>query len=617
MLQTIRDRSSGILAKIIVGLIAVTFVVTGVNFFSTGSDDTVIAQVGDVEVTEREFTQRLDQERRQLLQMLSDPTAIDENVLRQRVFNALIEQAAVVHYAGQIGMGAPDPVLDQVIIEIPEFQRDGRFDPALYDQTLGQMGLSRLGFKAELEKNILDYQLRGAVEASTLIFPSELERLAALQAQTRSGTLAVIETAQYARQIDVSETEVDAYYADNQNTFLSEEQVELEYVTLDADDFAERIEITDVDLRQAYEAEVAVAENASERRARHILINASDDALERIEALRTEILNGQDFAAVAREHSDDIASRDLGGDLGFIPAGSFVPEFEAALNDLPLNTVSEPVETPFGYHLIEVLEIRNQPVESFEERVADLRIELETREAERLLRDSVEEFSNIAFSGTLEELQSIYGVTIESSPALTRAGGEGVLSNQTLIRRAFDESLRDGTLNAEVFEVEPGRFMTFRVKTFKPAEIQPLEVVRSQIIERLNAEKIRERADADAEMIKTHWQTGATGLPQGLYGDAIDLITFTDTPREGSDAVDANRIAAAFGAPAPAENQISTAIESFGDQRIVARVTDMTLGDVDLEVVGQLQDAVTQLRVTQEGSEYWNVVLNASEVVRP
>jgi hypothetical protein len=207
-------------------------------------------------------------------------------------------------------------------------------------------------------------------------------------------------------------------------------------------------------------------------------------------------------------------------------------------------------------------------------------------------------------------------VSHRTSPALTRDGGPGVLSNQTLIRRAFDESLRDGSLNAEVFEVEPGRYMTFRITAFNDAEIQPLEVVRSDIIERLTAEQISKRADADADRIQTHWQTGATGLPDGLSGEA-DLIAFSNTTREGSDTVDAKLIAAAFGAAAPEENQVSTAIESYADQRIVARVTDVTLGNADPERVAQLRDAVTQLRVTQEGTEYWNVVLNATEVVRP
>jgi hypothetical protein len=105
-------------------------------------------------------------------------------------------------------------------------------------------------------------------------------------------------------------------------------------------------------------------------------------------------------------------------------------------------------------------------------------------------------------------------------------------------------------------------------------------------------------------------------LPDGLSGEA-DLIAFSNTTREGSDTVDANLIAAAFGAAAPEENQVSTAIESYADQRIVARVTDVTLGNADPERVAQLRDAVTQLRVTQEGTEYWNVVLNATEVVRP
>ena len=132
MLQNIRDNSSGIIAKIIVGPIAVTFVVTGVNFFGGGDGDNVIAEVGGIEITERRFVEKLEQERRQLLSILGDPSAVNEDLLRQSVFNALIEEARNSLLAETFFWC--DCQVDQVLVEIPQFQMDGRFDARLFDK---------------------------------------------------------------------------------------------------------------------------------------------------------------------------------------------------------------------------------------------------------------------------------------------------------------------------------------------------------------------------------------------------------------------------------------------------------------------------------------------------
>ena len=189
MLQNIRDNSSGIIAKIIVGLIAVTFVITGVNFFNGGDGDTVIAEVDGVEITERRFLRKLEQERRQLLSILGDPGAVDEDLLRKSVLNALIEEASATRYSQKLSFGVTDELVDQVIVEVPQFQTDGRFDARLFDQAIGRMGMSRLGFREELKRNLIEYQLKGAIENSIIVTPSELERLHALQNHTRSGEL--------------------------------------------------------------------------------------------------------------------------------------------------------------------------------------------------------------------------------------------------------------------------------------------------------------------------------------------------------------------------------------------------------------------------------------------
>ena len=611
MLQNIRDNSSGIIAKIIVGLIAVTFVVTGVNFFNGGDGDNVIAEVDGVEITERRFVEKLEQERRQLLSILGDPSAVNEDLLRQSVLNALIEEAAATRYSQKLSFGVTDQLVDQVLVEIPQFQTDGRFDARLFDQAVGRMGMSRLGFREELKRNLIEYQVKGAIETSMIVTPSELDRLNRLQNHTRSGELVVIDIDPFVSQMSVSDDEVLSHYETNKNSFVTEDSVALEYVLLSADNFQEQVVVTDEDIRAAYDAEVASATSDLERRARHILISSADDALAKANELKQQLDGGAAFADLAKQHSDDIASRDTGGDLGFAPKGTFDPAFEKALDELSVNTVSRPIETQFGYHLIELLETRARPIDSFEQRSMRLRVELEEREADRLLATSLEEFSNIAFSGTLEELNSIYDVPIESTEPFSRSTAQGLMANEGVQRRAFNNTLYSGELNAEVFEVEPGVWMTFRVKSFDPKTVRPIDDVREDVVAILKQQKASEAARNLAEEIQNHWQDGLAGLPT----KASDLNTqkFMDIGRDGDDSIDREVLSVAFAASAPNEGRPSTFIAPTTDAFVVARVDQINL-DATIENGTDLSSALSQLRTSQEGSEFWSVVTTAAEV---
>ena len=611
MLQNIRDNSSGIIAKIIVGLIAVTFVVTGVNFFNGGDGDNVIAEVDGVEITERRFVEKLEQERRQLLSILGDPSAVNEDLLRQSVLNALIEEASATRYSQKLSFGVTDQLVDQVLVEIPQFQTDGRFDARLFDQAVGRMGMSRLGFREELKRNLIEYQVKGAIETSMIVTPSELDRLNRLQNHTRSGELVVIDIDPFVSQMSVSDDEVLSHYETNKNSFVTEDSVALEYVLLSADNFQEQVVITDEDIRAAYDAEVASATSDLERRARHILISSADDALAKANELKQQLDGGAAFADLAKQHSDDIASRDTGGDLGFAPKGTFDPAFEKALDELPVNTVSQPIETQFGYHLIELLETRARPIDSFEQRSMRLRVELEEREADRLLATSLEEFSNIAFSGTLEELNSIYDVQIESTEPFSRSTAQGLMAKEGVQRRAFNNTLYSGELNAEVFEVEPGVWMTFRVKSFDPKTVRPIDEVREDVVAILKQQKASEAARNLAGEIQNHWQDGLAGLP--TKASNLTPQAFMNIGRNGDDSIDREVLSVAFAASAPNEGRPSTFIAPTTDAFVVARVDQINL-DATIENGTDLSSALSQLRTSQEGSEFWSVVTTAAEV---
>ena len=612
MLQNIRDNSSGIIAKIIVGLIAVTFVITGVNFFSGGDGNAVLAEVDGIEITERRFLNKLERERRQLLSVLGDSTAINEDLLRQSVLNALIEEAAATGYSDKLDFGVTDQLVDNVIVEIPQFQADGQFDVRTFDRALGQMGMSRLDFREELKHDLIEYQVKGAVETSTLVTPSEIMRLNELQNQRRSGELLVIKSDQFLSEVSLAADDVSEFYDANKSSFVSEESVALEYVLLTNDDFRDQVSVTEEDVRAAYDTEVEQSASESERRARHILIGNGGDALDKIKDLKSQIADGRDFAELARLHSDDIASKDSGGDLGFAPKGTFAPEFERALDKLAINSVSEPVKTQFGYHLIELLETRKRPVDPFDVSAPRLRDDLTEREAERLLADNLEEFSNVAFSGSLEELKSIYGVEIQTTEVFNRSTASGLFAQDDALRRVFNEALYDGELNAEVFEVEPGLWMTFRIKEFKPESIRPLVEVRDNIADRLRRQKALDRARSLAQIVQQHWQDGGSGLPKDA--ESLETTPFSDLHRNDNDSLSRDALSVAFAAAAPSDGEASTFVGEIADNEVVvARIDSMKLKSEPV-TDNNLKTALIQLRTNQEGSEFWSVVTTTLEV---
>ena len=615
MLQSIRDRSSGLIAKFIVGLIAITFVITGVNFFVTDDGETVIDTVGTVEITERQFVEALDRERREALQIVGDPAAIDENLLRNSVMRALIDDAALVSYANDLGYSVSDAQLDAVIVQIPQFQIDGRFDAGAYDRALGQLGLSRLGFRDELRRNLLRYQVQGAVEVSSFVLPSEVMRLSELQNQTRSGLFVEIPVEPLVADSQVNESEIQAYYAREQSRYQAPARIDVDYVTLDAGHFLADVMVTDADIESAYGVEVDALRGRLERRARHILFGG-DDAMTRAEAAVAALVSGAVFAEIAREQSDDIASRESGGDLGFAPAGTYAPEFEAALDQLAIGERSKPVQTPFGVHLIELLESRAEPIPSLAERSPMLREELREAAATRALQERIEEFANIAFSGSLTELRDVFGVEVISVADVPESGGSGLLASPAFIRRAFADDQRASELNADAFEVEPGVFMTFRVRNYREAAPRPLDEVRDEIIADLGREKALEAARAIAEDAIVKMRDMQSNDELGtILGRPVFVAQ--DVPRMGNEQVTASRSRILFDIPMTSDGSPAYGVSDIGGNTVVAaRIDSLGVAPVDEELRVDVQDALVRYRASQEAGEYWSDLRNTLRSTR-
>ena len=616
MLQNIRDNSSGIIAKTIVGLIAVTFIITGVNFFTTSEEDMVIAVVGGIDITQSRYTSKLEQERRQLLGILGDQTSVNEDLLRQSVLNALIQEASATYYAEQLAFGVSDQLIDQVIVEIPQFQIGGQFDVVAFDRAIAPMGMTRLSFREELRRNLTEYQVKSSVENSVVVTPSEVKLMSALQNQTRSGLVAVIDSIDFVEDILISEDAIESFYEANQSGFYSEESVALDYVVLSSEDFKDKVKITDGDVLEAYDAEIESASQDLERRARHILIADGEGSFEKATDLKLQLDNGREFANLAEEYSDDIASKSIGGELGFAPKGTFAPEFENVLDEAKLNSVSGPIKTRFGYHLIELLETRMREMDSFDDSAPRLRSELIDRVANRLLADSLEEFSNVAFSGTLEELSQMYDLNIQETEIFSQQTAQGLFKSESVVKRVFDADLIKGDLNADVFEVRRGTWMTFRVREHSAQALKSPAVVRENIIASIKTVEAFDRARKIAKKIQDHWASGLDGLPDS--SDKVEVVRFNSINRDNDENIPQGALRAIFAAPAPSKSKSSTFVLPVDATQVaVTRVDEMVLGAPDTTQPSKLGNALYQMRAKQEGSEFWNIVTSRVEVVKP
>lgn len=615
MLQNIRDNSSGVIAKIIVGLIAVTFVVTGINFFAGGGADKIIANVGEIEITERQFISKLERERRQLMRVVNDPSLIDEELLRQGVFKLLVEQAQAENYASELDLNVADQLIDQAILNIPQFQRDGQFDSEIFDGAIGQMGLSRLEFRDELKRNLIKYQVMGVVEGSSLTTLKEVTDLFAIQNQKRSGRYTIISANEFLNEVKLKESDIQKHYEENLDLFKTEEIIAVDFVLLSGESFADDVRIENNEVKTAYEEEVKASLQETEKRVRHILISNRDDAEVLASSLIERIEAGEDFAILAKEFSDDLASKDIGGDLGFAPPGTFVAEFEEAIDNLALNGISSPVKTQYGYHIIELLESRAMKIDPFELRKVELRDQLVAEEKSRLLKDSLEEFSNIAFSGTLDEVSEVYNLEIQTSEGIKRSGGSGLFEKQSLAQKVFDEQLRNGDINAEVFEVKPGVWMTFRVASYEPQIQKSFSDVYSNVKRLATEKKALDLAQLVANDLARHWRQGEFGA-SSPGPRPVNPIIFDQVDRNSSDILDSDVLSAIFESASPGSTP-SINVKAITGSRFAVTMLESVESNIGRpEDLAEFNNAVRQIRTNQENAEFWDIVNTTAEVFR-
>ncbi|WP_341218332.1 SurA N-terminal domain-containing protein [Neptunomonas phycophila] len=511
MLQSIRDNSQGIVAKVIVGLIVVTFALFGVeSLVSLTAGSNAPASVNGEEITEQELYQATQIQRRQLLSQMGEnanPALLDENVISGMVLESLIEQKALLISAQDKGLYVSDRMLDQMIIETPDFQIDGKFNSDQFQAVLRNAGLTPLMYRDLMRKERILAQEANAYQLSSFVVPAQLKQVVDLETQTRSGNYFTMPLDIEAAKVAVTDDEIKARYDQERSSLTTPEQVVIEYIVLDKQAMRDAITVTDEELQSEYQQRQASFAPQNERHVAHILVEISPDqddeaALAKAESIKSKLDQGAAFDELAKAESDDIGSAQSGGDLGNVTTGMLSEPFDNAMLALKPGDVSEPVRTEFGYHIIKLISETESTMPSFEELKRSLEDDIVTRKVESEYVEGLEQLADTTYSaGDLAEPSEVMGLPIEVSEPFDRSGGADVFtSNAQVIEAAFaDEQLNEG-LNSTPIEIDQDRTMVLRVKDhFEPRELS-LEEVSDQLRDQIaydNASKaLNEKADS-------------------------------------------------------------------------------------------------------------------------
>lgn len=541
MLQNIRDNSQGWIAKTIIGVIVALMALTGFDaIFKATTNSNEAAKVNGENISQNELSQAVDMQRRQLMQQLGkdfDASLLDEKMLRDSALKGLIDRKLLLQGAHDAKFAFSEAALDQVILQTPEFQVDGKFSPERFDQVIRQLGYNRMQFRQMLAQEMLIGQLRAGLAGSGFVTDAQVLAFARLEKQTRD--FATLNIKADPSSVKLTDDEVKAYYDKHAKEFMTPDQVVIDYLELKKASFFDQVSVKDEDLQAAYQKEIA---NLSEqRRAAHILIEVNDKVSEaqakaKIEEVQARLAKGESFEALAKEFSQDPGSANNGGDLGYAGPGVYDPEFEKALYALNKDQVSAPVRTDFGLHLIKLLGVEAPEVPTFASLKDKLTRELKTQQVEQRFVEATKQLEDASFEASdLAQPAQDLKLTVHTSAPFGREGGEGVAANRAVVTAAFSPEVLDEGANSTAIELDPETVVVLRAKEHRKPEQMPLESVAGAIRTQLAKEHASEAAKARADELIASLRDGKTALDKPVVGQSWKVSEAATRNQEGID----------------------------------------------------------------------------------
>jgi len=544
MLQALRDKTSGWIAIAIVAVLAIPFAFFGMEQYLFQNNADYAAKVEappkwwksapdvwlvrklawtSTEVSAEEFRQAFDsmrEQRRQQEGEAFDARGFETLESKREVLEQLIDRAVLGLAAERADIVIGDAQVQEVIRSIPAFQVEGRFDPQRYQMALqsAQPPRTPRDFQESIRIDMQRALVPQTIAETAFVTESEAARLMRLLGERRDVSFVIVPPPAVDN-AEVSAADQQAWYEAHATRYREPEKVALEYIELRAVAADGDGQVDEAEARAHFEQVKSRFATAERRMASHILIEVPADAdaatQQAAQKRAAEIAAkaqqpGADFAALARENSDDPGSRDGGGDLGWIEKGMMAGAFEDALFAMEPGTVSAPVRSDFGWHVLQLREVDADKPVAFEDVREQMEQEVRDSDGSRAYNEQVgrvvDEINRSPMS--LEPAAAAGGVQIQTIGPFARGAGSGIAANNAVVQAAFSEALtQDGTVSDPI-EIGPDHTVFIRVTSHTPERAQPLEQVRERVIAEVRADRARKQAEQAADAMVAELEAG-------------------------------------------------------------------------------------------------------------
>ncbi len=521
-------------------LIIPSFVLFGLEGYSSFKDQgATVAKVNGNKISQGDWDAAHKREVDRIRSSMPniDVKMFDTPEAKYATLERLVRDQVVAAAAQKLQLVASDTKLARELQSIPAIAAlrspDGKLDMERYKQLVASQGMTPEMFEMQMRADISNQQVVQGVQGSAFATLAQTQTAMNAFMQRREVQIVNFPAADFLSKVNVSEADIQAYYDKNSSKFQSMESADIEYVILDIESLRQSIVLNEQDLKSYYEQNLQRLSSKEERRASHILITAAKDAPEAekkaARAKAEELLKAvkakpASFADVARKNSQDPGSAVKGGDLDFFGRGAMVKPFEDAAFGLKKSDISDIVESEFGYHIIQLTDIKAPKAQSFEALRPSLEADLKKQQAQRKFAEMAETFSNTVYeqSDSLKPVAEKLKLSVQKASKVARNAesqnpqSKNLLNNPALLQALFSEASLQKQRNTEAIEVAPNTLVSARVVKHQPAAALALTEVKDLVKRNLTQDKAAEMAKVQGEQKLANLKTSAEGLPNAM-----------------------------------------------------------------------------------------------------
>lgn len=519
MLQSIRDRTHGWIAGIIISLVILSFALWGIHSYLEGAGASdVIAKVNGTEITKRQLAAAYEPLRNQV-QIATNASILPESVeagLKRRALDTLIGVQVLKQASISQDFRVSESQVETYLQRMQEFQENGKFSIARFKQLLAANSLSVGDFLQLIHSTLLIDQPKAGIVLTSFALPNEVDNAIALVNQERNVAYIMLPRATFLKEnITVTDAEITEYYQQHQDQFKTPEQVSVEYLELSAKNLAADIHPSEEALKNYYNDNIATYSQPAEWKLAKILVPVAEQTTEaaiktaeqKIIELQAKLTGGADFLTLARQYSSNDKDSTEWLTLNQIPA-----ELQKTVSTLKANDVSDMIKVGKGLMLVKAVGFKPAQAQPFEQVKDKVRDALVRQLSQEKFADAKEKLASLTYEHpeSLEAAAKALSLVVKTTPLFTKDKAAGDISENNKVRElAFSNDVLTSQNNSDVLQLTPDSAVVIRVKSHIPASVNTLESVRQQVIAQIKDEKSEQKAGELAKEIKQKLVEGA------------------------------------------------------------------------------------------------------------